>query len=161
MKNTMKKGIMLLVLAVLTAGGVFAQRVGDTIQAGGSSWTVETVSGNRMTLLKTPTLDGVWVGSGGITTITISGSTGVFTRLGSSAMTQDAISKGYVKVGDTFYRNLRKTGDLTWTGQNLAMTFNYSAPNVATGTVWSNITSTLSADGQTFRDNGGSTYTRQ
>jgi hypothetical protein len=52
MKNTMKKGIMLLALALLVAGGVFAQRVGDTGQFLGSNWTVETVNGNRMTLIK-------------------------------------------------------------------------------------------------------------
>jgi hypothetical protein len=52
MNNTMKKGIMLLVLALLVAGGVFAQRVGNTYTLDGSSWTVETVSGDRMTLLK-------------------------------------------------------------------------------------------------------------
>jgi hypothetical protein len=48
----MKKTILLLALAVLTAGGVFAQRVGDTIQAGGSNWTVQSVSGDTMTLKK-------------------------------------------------------------------------------------------------------------
>jgi formylglycine-generating enzyme required for sulfatase activity len=52
MKHAMKKGVMLLALAVLTAGGLFAQRVGDTVQVSGSSWTVETVSGDRMTLRK-------------------------------------------------------------------------------------------------------------
>jgi hypothetical protein len=52
MKNTMKKGIMLLVLAVLTAGGVFAQRVGDTVQLGGQTYAVESINGERVTLLK-------------------------------------------------------------------------------------------------------------
>jgi hypothetical protein len=45
MKNTLKKGIMLLVLALLVAGGVFAQKVGDTIQAVGKDCRVEEVRG--------------------------------------------------------------------------------------------------------------------
>jgi hypothetical protein len=160
MNNTMKKGIMLLVLAVLTAGGVFAQRVGNTYTLDGQSYSVQSVSGDTITLKKTPTLDGVWTLNGGGSTITISGNNGVFTQMGTSAMTQDAISKGYVKIGDQFLRNLRKTGDLTWTGQNLAITYNLNAPTVATGTAWSNTTITLSADGQTFRI-GGNTWIRQ
>jgi hypothetical protein len=52
MNNTMKKSVMLLALAALVAGGVFAQRVGDTVQVSGSSWTVQSVSGDTMTLRK-------------------------------------------------------------------------------------------------------------
>jgi hypothetical protein len=52
MKNTMKKGIMLLVLAVLTAGGVFAQRVGDTYTLDGQPYSVQSVSGDTVTLKK-------------------------------------------------------------------------------------------------------------
>jgi formylglycine-generating enzyme required for sulfatase activity len=52
MKNTMKKGVMLLALAVLAAGGVFAQKVGDTGQFLGQSYTVQSISGDTITLRK-------------------------------------------------------------------------------------------------------------
>jgi hypothetical protein len=48
----MKKTILLLALAVLTAGGVFAQRVGDTYTLDGQPYTVESINGERVTLLK-------------------------------------------------------------------------------------------------------------
>jgi hypothetical protein len=55
----MKKSLFLLVvLALVIAGGAFAQRVGDTIQAAGSSWTVESVSSDRMTLVRAAQGDG-------------------------------------------------------------------------------------------------------
>jgi hypothetical protein len=104
-------------------------------------------------------LDGVWQLSGG-TIVSISGSTGVFTQISTTALWQDAISKGYVKVGDQNYRNLTKTGDLTWTGQNLRVQYYPSSPNVAVGTNWGNCTITMNANGQTFTD-GSNTWTRQ
>jgi hypothetical protein len=52
MNNTMKKSIMLLALAALVAGGVFAQRVGDTGQFLGQTYTVQAVSGDTVTLRK-------------------------------------------------------------------------------------------------------------
>jgi hypothetical protein len=48
----MKKSVMLLAFAVLAAGGAFAQRVGDTASVFGSNWTVQSVSGDTVTLKK-------------------------------------------------------------------------------------------------------------
>jgi hypothetical protein len=94
-------------------------------------------------------------------TVTINGSTGVFTILPTdNALWQDAVSKGYINVGDQNFRNLTKTGDLTWTGQELYVSYNNSAPNVATGTYWENCTITMNANGLTFTE-GGDTWTRQ
>ena len=51
MKNTLRKSFLLrqffltMALTALVVGGAFAQRVGDT-------YTVESVSGNRVTLVK-------------------------------------------------------------------------------------------------------------
>ena len=52
MKNTMRKCFLFLVLALIVAGGVFAQRVGDTVQVNGQRYLVEQVNGDRLVLLK-------------------------------------------------------------------------------------------------------------
>jgi hypothetical protein len=44
-----RKGLLLLALAALAAGGAFAQKVGDTVQAGGQSYTIQSVSGDTFT----------------------------------------------------------------------------------------------------------------
>jgi hypothetical protein len=118
----------------------------------------------------TYSIGGVWQrGSSGII-ITISGNTGVYKETdnnNANALWQSAISKGYVKVGDTFMKNLNKTGNLTWTGQLIGISYNTSDPNVATGTGWfNNCTYTMNVNGQTFEeyvpDTGNkTTYTRQ
>jgi len=113
-------------------------------------------------------LDGVWERSGGFR-ITVSGSAGVISAFGSvTAAGQNAIDKGYWTLNSQQWRNLTSTGNLTWSGQVLMVTFNTSSPNVATGTSWINATFTMSADGQTLTektaDSGGtftSTLTRK
>jgi hypothetical protein len=116
----------------------------------------------------TLSLDGVWRSNAG-NIITISGSTGVFTHISdynNNAVYQDAVRKGYLKVGDLKYKNLRNTGGLTWTGDGLQVSSTYNTTN-ATGVGWFGVTITLSADGQTYRSSasGGNTstatYTRQ
>jgi len=110
-------------------------------------------------------LDGIWENSEGMR-ITVSGSTGVYTALGSgalqSALWPDAVSKGYIAVGKQFWRNITSTGNLTWSGQQLGITFNPSNPNVATGTGWTDGTLTMSADGKTLTGvfGGAVTWTR-
>jgi hypothetical protein len=52
MKNTVKKAVLFLVLAVLTAGWVFFFFVGDTWQVDGQSYTVQSVSGETVTVRK-------------------------------------------------------------------------------------------------------------
>ncbi|MCL2443865.1 MAG: hypothetical protein FWD13_10445 [Treponema sp.] len=100
----------------------------------------------------THSLNGVWELSNG-RQITISGSTAVMSSFGSSisALTQDAINKNYLTLGGQDMRNLKSTGNLTWSGQARVITGNLSSPNVATGTDWANCSITMSADGQTFQ----------
>jgi len=110
-------------------------------------------------------LDGVWK-RGNDTQweeITISGSSGVFSSFNyTQAIFKDAVSKGYYSIGDQYWRNLRSTGNLTWSGQYLAITYNASNPNVATGTSWNNFTFTMSADGQKLGSGNGTwDWTRQ
>jgi len=117
-------------------------------------------------------LDGTWVRADNVEVITVSGNGGVFSRYNpTSTAGRDAVNKGYIKVGDQAWRNLRSTGNLTWSGQFLAYTFNTSNRNVAIGTQWDNMTLTMSADGRTLTMSGvlsgvaaaafTDTYTRQ
>jgi hypothetical protein len=94
------------------------------------------------------TLDGVWEFDG--FQITIKGSTGTYSRMNSSPARylKDAIDKGFIKVGTQYFRNLKSTGALTWSGQELL--FDYSG-NITNKTVWIDCTITLSADGQTLQ----------
>jgi hypothetical protein len=105
-------------------------------------------------------LNGVWEMSNGMQ-ITVNGNSGVVSNFGStSALTQDAINKGYLKLGDQRWRNIINTGNLTWSGQQLNIDIVTSRPNVATGTIWVNVTFTMSADGRTI-DVSGNTFTRK
>jgi hypothetical protein len=108
-------------------------------------------------------LDGVWV-NGGLK-VTVSGSTGIISQFSTtSALWTDAMNKGYVKIGDPYWKNLTSTGNLTWSGQMLMVTYNTST-NAATGINWGNCTFTLSTNGQTLTIKDGTntvgTYTQQ
>jgi len=107
-------------------------------------------------LLSSPSIDGVWVNDGGHT-VTISGNSGVFTVISSASPWPSAVEKNYVKIGDLKYRDIKSTGDLKWSGQQLNAVYTGS---VATGTRWENCTFTLSKDGRTLRA-GNTTFTRQ
>jgi len=162
-------------VATVTYGTVTA------VAAGSATITVTTADGGKTancfvtvtgsTTPTTPTtpitqsLDGVWVS--GMWQVTVSGNNGVISGLPLASNTSgnmaDAINKGYVAVGKQMWWNLTRTGDLTWSGQHLTITWNSSNPNVATGTGSLSCTFTLSADGQTLNITGGvtGTYTRK
>jgi hypothetical protein len=113
-----------------------------------------------------PSINGVWEAGWGHT-IRIDGSTTVYIEISVLKRWQDAVYKGLIKVGDQKLRNLDRTGDLTWIGQDLDLTYDTSDPDVATGVIWRNCTVTLSADCQaltivTFgKDYPYVTYTRK
>jgi hypothetical protein len=113
----------------------------------------------------TYSLDGYWeLGVSAWTglVVHITGSTGAYTQLAAvNDLTQSAIDKGYIKVGNQAFRNLSKTGDRTWTGQELWITSKASAPNVATGTSWENVTITMNGNGLSFQCTGGRTWTKR
>ena len=156
MKNTMKKVFLLMALALIVAGGAFAQRVGDTWQVGNETWVVQSVNDDTLTMKKAQGLGGVWQAPAGDQYI-FNGIDLVWTNMDRlPALWQDAKDKGFIKVGDQVFRNLRKTGDLTWTGEKIDVT---GSGRNATGTRWVNTTITLSADGTNFRASG-STFTR-
>jgi hypothetical protein len=100
-------------------------------------------------------INGTWRLGDGTTRITISGSTGSVSQVGNSwsVLGQNAVDKGYVKVGTTFIRYISKDNnrERTWTGQRLMFEYNTSAPNVCTGTAWSDTgTITMDSNGKSF-----------
>jgi hypothetical protein len=124
---------------------------GGTNPGGGSSPSTYSIEGNWAEHIDN------YVGF----VIKISGSTGVFTQLNKvSGLWQNAVDKGYIKVGDQRIRNLIKTGDQTWSCKMLEVTYEYSNPNVATGTVWQDATLTMSENGQKLTDGDGITWAR-
>ena len=128
--------------ASYNAGSTFTIYANTTLYA---QWT--PVGGS------TQSLDGIWEAPDG-TRVTVSGNTGVYSVIGSaysSGYMLDAVNKGYVAVGNQVFRNLTSSGNLTWTGQFMLITYNTSNPNVATGTSWANRTFTMSADGKTLQ----------
>jgi hypothetical protein len=155
-----KKVLLFLVLATLVAGGAFAQKVGDTANVFSKNYTVKDIRDGEVILMLTPTLDGTWKIEGG-SIFTFNGNSAVYKQLSSSAVYQDAKNKGYVKVGDQVFRNIKKTNDLTWTAQFQFVQFNNNAPNVCIGTAWGNCTITLNPDGKTFQLYSGNLTTGQ
>jgi hypothetical protein len=117
------------------------------------SVTVTGSSGGGPIIIQPPqpnlSLNGTWESSGG-SQVNINGATGYYTRMGTSALTQDAINKGYIYNGAQKFRNLSKTGTYTWTGQYLGILTNTNAPNVALAGLWLNCTITMSTNGQTI-----------
>ena len=131
-------------------------RVGNTTYYRSSSQPAAPVAA--------PSINGVWGADWGHT-ISINGSSGVYVEISVQPRWQDAILKGYIKVGDLKFRNLARTGDFTWTGQNLDLSYDTSAPDVATGVIWRNCTFYVTRDGNTLiintYGNPTVTYTRK
>jgi hypothetical protein len=136
--------------------------VGDTANVFGKNYTVKDIRNGEVILMLTPTLDGTWKSEAG-TIITFTGGNAVYKQLNPnpSALDKSARDKGFVKIGSQAYRNMKKTGDLTYTGQISGTNWGNNDPNVATGVSFGNVTITLSADGKTFSNNYGGTFTRQ
>jgi len=130
-----------------------------TRSAGGTVWTKQGAAAAPNT-----SLEGNWrLQSNGEIFISISGSTAVFSDFArniSIPVWQSAKDKGFIKVGDQYLRNLRSTGNLTWSGQHLSVTWNDSNRNVAIGTQWNNGTLTMDPSGDTFTDGSGATWIR-
>jgi hypothetical protein len=153
-----RKGLLLLVLAALVAGGAFAQKVGDTVQVGGDSYNIESINGDRITLLKLSPLDGNWKESSVFgRAFSIKGDTGIFTDFGTAALIQTGIKKGSYKIGGQYLRNLTRTGNLTWNGQECGLTGSGDP-------IWLDCTITMSADNKNFQlrtRSGAVSFTRQ
>ena len=146
-----KQAFLFLALALIVAGGAFAQRVGGTYTLDGQAYIVESVSGDRVTLLKVGSLNGVWdktAGGNNITVLTFSGTSGVITAFdqGGAAHWRDAANKGFIKVGDPLIRNIQSTGANTWSCE--VFDVEYRGGTALGGIRWDNGgTITMQADG--------------
>jgi hypothetical protein len=96
-------------------------------------------------------LNGYWnAGSGSTTRYSFEGRTAYYSRMGSSALTQSAVNKSYIKVGDQAYRSLSNSSGRTWTGEVKLISYYASSPNTATGTSWEACTINLASNGQSM-----------
>ena len=100
-------------------------------------------------------LNGEW--DRGDIIITFNDNNGVFTQINSNSGWHTLLNNGTVRIGDRKFRNLKSSGNLKWTGQELTY--------LGSNTSWENTTLTIS--GQTLRvetvnvSNPISTYTRR
>jgi hypothetical protein len=105
-------------------------------------------------------LDGTWTDDYGFT-VSISNSTGILKRIPSDAYTwKDAENKGWVRINGTKWKKLKKTGDRTWTGDELEV-FHYYNSYTAVSYDWYSRDITLSPNGRYFYTSDEQTWTRQ
>jgi len=118
--------------------------------------TAESVASGSSTggATASASLDGNWETDGGGITIRITGNSAVINWIGFTPLWEDAVKKGYVKLGDQIFRNIKSAGNSKWTIQELTVTYNTRSPDVATGVRWINSTYTMSANGQTLSKDG-------
>jgi hypothetical protein len=155
---------LLMILALIVAGGASAQSVGDTIHYSGKTWRVQSISGSTLTLQEVVattnrSLNGIWDRGDG-NTISIIDSNGYFTIIDSDW--QKVQNNGDIKIGRGKFRNIKSTGNLKWSAQELTHdTSTYRIRN------WSNCTITMASDGNTFTSYNSTTtnksrvYTRR
>jgi len=89
-------------------------------------------------------LNGDWEFPNGWFIVTITSDVGVFNQI-TGGNFKIALDNGNVQIGDQRFRNIRKTGYLTWSAQQLLV-------QVGTGILagWEDCTITMAADGKTF-----------
>ena len=104
--------------------------------------------------MPTNSLDGVWESLTDFR-ITVSGSTGYLNAhptmgVFGGLVWKEAIDKGYIKLGDPVWRNLKSNGDNTWSGQILYLVLRSGYAELTGATEWLDTTFTLRADGKTL-----------
>jgi len=95
----------------------------------------------------TYSLDGVWERDDG-TIISIYDGKAVFSNILTTSAWKEVEKKGNIKIGDSYWRNITKTGDLTWSYENLVHNGNtYELTGWKPGTI------TMNSNGQSFTNN--------
>jgi hypothetical protein len=130
------------------------------------SWTVGGGSSNPTPTPTPPStntsLEGYWEMTGGTGTnvasgstpgnqaaqVYVSGNTGYLSRSTNSPLWQDDMNKGGVKVGEAYWKDLRNTGNLAWSGNVWIILVKNSSPNVAYAHGYNACTITMSSNGQ-------------
>jgi len=133
----------------ISPGYTFYIRVAAYNSNGTEGAYSNTVSVNTGSSTPTYSINGNWRRDDGMR-ITISGSSGTITVLGSKPLVLSAASQNFVKVGDLKFKNITSSGNNTWTAQNLTFRYNTKAPDVCISVSYESSTLTLSADGNTL-----------
>jgi hypothetical protein len=83
--------------------------------------------------------------------VDINGSIGIQRQFQTTdSVWQSALDQGLLKIGDQMFRNISKTGDLSWKGQVRYVSYNTSNPNYATVVTWVDITISMNPNGKSF-----------
>ena len=101
-------------------------------------------------------LNGVW--DRGDIVVTFNDSNAVFTQINSNSGWVTVQNNGNVKIGDKKFKNLKSSGDLKWTGQELG----YDTSTYVT--MWKDCTITIDSSGQTIYTSsslGNDSYTKK
>ena len=102
-------------------------------------------------------IDGVWKDEEGWQYSVNSGTATISTMGSMNTLWTNAVNSNYVKLGGKFCQNIKSTGNLTWSGQFLVVTYNTASPYTPTGTNWRDCTLTMTSNHQTVtlrgRDN--------
>ena len=149
MKNVLKAFGVIALVAIIGFSMAGCKNDDDGGGGGGGG-------GNTINL----SLNGTWESDHGIV-ISIYSGKAVFTNIDAFAGWQEVEKRGNIKIGVSYFRNINKTGDWTWSFQ--AQTYNLSTYELSS---WAPGTITLNSNGQTFTANvptaGGShTFTRK
>jgi hypothetical protein len=102
-------------------------------------------------------LNGVW--DRGDIVVTFTDSNGVFTEIRSGSGWKPFLDNGTISIGHQKFRNISKSGDLEWMGQELTYYTDYSGLGG-----WEDCTITMAADGRSIQVNsssGTNTYTKK
>ena len=143
MKNIFKLyGV--IVLAMIIGFSIIAC---DDDSGGNDTPTTTPTTPTMPTTPTTFSLDGVWARDDG-TIISVFDGKAVFSDILANSAWKEVEKKGNMKIGDSYWRNITKTGDLTWKYENL--TFNTSTYAIIG---WSAGTITMNSNGQTLNVN--------
>jgi hypothetical protein len=104
-------------------------------------------------------IDGVWKDTDGWQYSVNNGTATISTMGSMNTLWTNAVNKNYVKLGAKYCQNIKSTGNLTWSGQFLTVTYNTASPNTATGTSWRDCTLTMSSNQQTVTLSGSDSTT--
>jgi hypothetical protein len=118
-----------------------------TLSPNGQKFDADVINIRTFTRKTVYDIDGVWESDHGII-ISIYDGKAVFTNIDVDAGWREVEKRGNIKIGDSYYRNIRKTGDLTWSLQ--CQTYNTSTYELLD---WRSGTITLSPNGQKFDAN--------
>ena len=162
--NTKMKIFLVLALVAIVAGGVFAQRVGETVTIGGRAYTVAEVGFDGTIVLRPVAaaapvapvgavgsgINGTWRGTTSGAIISISGDQAVYVQIGTHPLMVDAANKGRIAVGGIVFNRIQNRAPIQWSADIRNFNYNANSPTVNSGVGYTNTFIQVSPDGRSF-----------